>query len=246
MKRSQLVVLVIVIALMALIVAALRFIDDSRVVDETCRFRLFRVGGAVNLWLEDNGHKKFPDIQNPAPHEPWMPNRPGSASVVLGEFLGGRTVPSKNPILTDEQHLANLRQVELTTCAVNQFEYWYNFADLHDLDTTGLKSGKQKETWLFRCQTNLDDTRPHNQKKQPGVHIVYSTSVIKVITREQAQDMKAELQALLVEQKKAPTDLNRKRIEELRGLLNIVQKNGAITGDHTIRNLSAEVRFSPK
>lgn len=246
MNRSQIVIVAVVIALMALIATAVRFIDDSRITDETCRFRLFRVGSAVNLWLEDNGHPTFPQIQNPAPHEPWMPRRPGSASLILGEYLSGNTVPSKNPRITEEEHLANLRKVELTTCPKNQFDFWYNYADLNGLSTADLISGKQKEIWLFRCQTNLDDSMPHKQKDKGGVHIVYSTGNSKVITHEQAKDMQSELQALLADNKKTPNDLNEKRIEELRGWLNLLQKDGRVAGDHSIRRLTPEVRFSAK
>jgi hypothetical protein len=246
MTRTNAVVLFLVILVMALIIFATQFVTDTRVVEEQCRFRLFRVGGAVNLWLDDSGQRAFPEIENPPPHEQFIPHRPKSASVVLEQFLGGNLALSKRPDKSEEQHLANVREVELTTCPVTRLEFWYNYSDLRSLDPKDLMSGNQKNLWIFRCQSKIDGGLPHREHGKDGVHAVYASGVSRTITFEEAELMQQELDDLIAAFKRAPSDQALKdQIADMRGWLESVQrkKSGA---DATVSKIEMTVKFLPE
>jgi hypothetical protein len=246
MSRTNAVVLFAVILVMALIIVATRFVTDTRVIEEQCRFRLFRVGGAVNLWMDDSGLRAFPEIENPPPHEQFIPNRPKSTSVTLEQYLGGNVALSKRPDRSEEQHLANRREVELSTCPVTKLEYWYNYSDLRSLDPSDLTSGKVKDIWVFRCQSNIDGKLPHRERNIDGVHAVYVSGVTRTITFEEAESMQQELDTMVAASKRAPSDQALKdQVADMRGWLESVQrkKSGA---DATVSKLEMKVKFLPK
>src|SRR5580704_9529024 len=113
---SHSALLVAIAILLAIAIAGLALIARPGAVDERCRFRLFRLGGAVNAWIDDHGHRSFPSIVNPASDEPWLPGRTGSAGLVLWNYLGG-DIPSKpRANETPEAWAERLRGSELSVC----------------------------------------------------------------------------------------------------------------------------------
>src|SRR5258708_24837887 len=91
--------------LLGLAFASLALLGRHGAVDERCRFRLLRLGGAINAWMEDHGHHDFPSIVNPKAGEPWLPGRTGSAGLVLWNYLGGNIPPKQHPEETSEHYV---------------------------------------------------------------------------------------------------------------------------------------------
>ncbi len=158
--RSRIVGVVVVVCIIGLLLLASRHSISNNAQDLRCKYRLSRLGRAVNLWMEDYRRTWHPPITNPQPQTLWIPGREKSAAEVLVEYLDASAddrydfypprSPEKDPHLfslsdardnkksdynemKDAYH-ARMREREMTVCPETGFEYWYHGGLLESVD----------------------------------------------------------------------------------------------------------------
>jgi hypothetical protein len=242
---SQVVLLVLVAGLLAIAMGALAIMARPSAVDERCRFRIFRLGGAVEAWLEDHGHRSYPAIANPVAGELWTPGRVGSASVLLWNYLGGNIPPQQRPTENKDQYFARLRNNELSVCPATGLEYWYNDAALARTSPAEVVDLRPPEIRYFQCQ-HPGPIAPHRQHRKQGYFTVYGTLAndTQTVTRHDLDAMRVQLKAREGETATAPAsrsdddDFLRRRIAEI--------ENAMGPADSVqMKRFAVEVRFRP-
>lgn len=146
-------------------------------------FRLRRLGLAVNQWVLDHGYTGFPRIRNPPPQVLWQPGRPGSAEIVLAEYLSAGPLATRRQGESDAEWLARRRRNELTACPFTGFEYWYNASWLFDLDPQRLARGEEDELHYFASQQRRDGTWPVFTNGRSGRHAIVGFGMQRQETR---------------------------------------------------------------
>lgn len=244
---SNTALILAIAALLAIAFTALALTSRSGAVDERCRFRLLRLGGAVDAWMEDHGHHDFPSIVNPKPGEPWLPARTGSTGVVLWDYLGGNIPPKQHPDESTERYLERLRGSELSVCPASGLEYWYNDSALGAASPAEIMTRTPPEIWYFHCQHALGKA-PHRLHGADGTFSVVGQvgpGDTKTVTRADLDAMRAELAALEAKGDAAGVKDRVERIGQLRSRIDSVATALGSAERVEMKRLSAEVRFMP-
>jgi hypothetical protein len=241
-NRAQSVLTIAILGVIVAVLIALYASERPNIRDEQCRLRLFRLAGAVNLWIEDHGHRMYPAIRNPAPGAEWTKDRVGSAGVTLWSYLGGDVPRERHADESEDDYRKRMRKGEMSLCPVNELEYWYNDARLAALDPNDLAAGKAADVWYFHCQHATDGKAPHHKDGKPGTFIAYSGGEARTVTRAQFEAMQAELSDL--ERTGSDSRDIRARVDELTGWLRRLEPRlPPGTDQTTVQRLTLEVRF---
>jgi hypothetical protein len=245
---SHTALLVAIAILLAIAIAALALIARPAAVDERCRFRLFRLGGAVNAWIDDHGHRSFPSIVNPASDEPWLPGRTGSAGLVLWNYLGG-DIPSKpRANETPEAWAERLRGSELSVCPASGLEYWYEDQALGSTTPAELVAHAPPEIRYFRCQLH-HGLPPHHYQGADGAFAAFgmvSAGGIQQVSRADLQKMRSDLAALEADTSSLGIKDRQERIGQLRERIESLEQAMGTADQVEMKRLSVEVRFLPQ
>jgi hypothetical protein len=232
--------LLVITALIVLSLVALALVGRPSAIDERCRFRLYRLGGALDAWVEDHGHAAFPAIVNPEPGTAWEPGRPGSAAKVLWEYLGGDMPERRLAGETDAQHLARRRSTELTLCPGADLEYRYNDAGLAGLKPADLSAGKPPEIWYFRCPRQTAGAWPHRHGGKDGVLAVVGSGQEAMVDRAGLEDLRRQLAALEADTSNAGAADRPERITQLRQRVADLDQAMAGTDRAVMKRLTVE------
>ncbi|TVR47193.1 MAG: hypothetical protein EA402_01575 [Planctomycetota bacterium] len=195
MTKGRIIVLMFVIFMgILLLMSVERFSIVHRADEFQTRFRLKRLGVAVNQWVADQGHQRFPRIINPPPVSPWDPQRMGSAHAVLGPYLQG-DVPmlQREGESAQDFYLRRLNQ-ELTVDPHTGFEFWYNI-QLIDRDPSQVEN-QHPEWWYFRAQRDRDGEWPHRNRGELGSWLVRPVLVQRQIGEADIRSMRERLSRL--------------------------------------------------
>jgi hypothetical protein len=233
---------------LAFAIAALALIARPAAVDERCRFRLFRLGGAINAWLDDHGHRSFPSIVNPQPDEPWLPGRTGSAGLVLWNYLGGDIPSQPRAKESSEAWAERLRGNELSVCPASGLEYWYEDQALGSTTPTELIAHAPPEIRYFRCQLH-HGLAPHHYQGADGAFAVFGlvgADGIQQVSRADLLKMRRDLAALEAETKSTGIKDRQERIGQLRERIESLEQAMGSADQVEMKRLSAEVRFLPQ
>jgi hypothetical protein len=244
---SQTALLVAVAIVLAIAITALALIARPSAVNERCRFRLFRLGGAINAWVEDHGHRSFPSIVNPQPGDLWLPGRTGSAGLVLWNYLGGNIPSQPHRDETPEQYAERLRGNELSVCPASGLEYWYDDQGLGSTTPNELLSHQPPEIRYFHCQ-QIHGAAPHHLHGQDGAFAVFGligASGAQIVTKADVAVMRTDLVRLEGDHSTLGAKDREERIDLLRGRIEALDQEMGSSGQVEMKRLSAEVRFLP-
>jgi hypothetical protein len=244
---TQSALLVAIAIVLALAIIALATMSRPASVDERCRFRLFRLGGAVNAWVEDHGHHSFPRILNPSPQALWLPGRIGSAGLVLWNYLGGDIPSPAHPNETQEQFAERLRGNELSVCPASGTEYWYDDQTIGSTTPNDLLSRQPPEIRYFHCQ-QVNGHAPHHHHGQDGAFAVYGLLGAgggQILTKADVVAMHGDLKRLEADTAIIGSKDRQERIDQLRTRIGALEQEMGTNGQVEMKRLSAEVRFGP-
>jgi hypothetical protein len=245
---SHTALLVAIAILLAFAIAALALMVRPSAVDERCRFRLFRLGGAVNAWLDDHGHRSFPSIVNPQPDQPWLPGRTGSTGLVLWNYLGGDIPSPPRANEGTDAWAERLRGNELSVCPASGLEYWYEDQALGSTTPTELIAHAPPEIRYFRCQLH-HGLPPHHYQGADGAFAVFGLvgpSGKQQISRADVVTMRSDLAALEGETRSIGLKDRQERVGQLRARIEAIEQAMGSADQIEMTRLSAEVRFLPE
>ncbi|MFW5845262.1 MAG: hypothetical protein ACOCXJ_03455 [Planctomycetota bacterium] len=211
------VVVGIVLGLIALLIWLAPQSIRYQQTEQQCRFRLRRVGEAINAWVMEHGRERFPPVRNPAPRQLWRPGRPDSLSAILRPYLSGdddlfrprrigdKRIPSgREQDESENEYVQRLRQRELTCCPTTGFPYWYNALDLqrNDPDRLGVRdptvlapgpSGTTDELVYLHCQPTAEGAAPHQLDDGPGHHAAIGSALVRQVLPEHVAEERERL-----------------------------------------------------
>jgi hypothetical protein len=252
-KRRHLITAGIVAAVAAVVLLILlpwstRFSADEQI----CRLRLMRLGRAVTLWVIDHGHRFFPVITNPPPNTLWVPDRQGSASVILEDYLKGDIPRPQRENESAEAYIERLRSHELTVDPRTGQEFWYNSVWLDNTTPNQVASGEQSDIEYFRSQRGEDGSWPYRKSGEEGVYAVFGVGSQRQITEVDVAALEARLAELERQHEGLPPDrwthdllYLRKEVRRYRGLLHKGEADALGRKAFVRIGLTNEVRWIP-
>jgi hypothetical protein len=192
---SSTVLLTLITLVLAGLFIAIGLFDHPQAINERCKLRLLRVGGAIDAWVDEHGHGAFPEILNSAPGSLWTPGRMGSAGIVLADYLGGDIPDRPRPGESQDQYLARLRSDAWTVCPATGEEYWYNDLQLASTAPDAIAHRTPPSIWYFHCQPRSDGTLPHRQSGEDGVYIIDGQVETSQVTQADLAQLRSDLAA---------------------------------------------------
>jgi hypothetical protein len=211
----------------------------DRADEQRCKYRLQRLGLAVNQWVRDDGFRGFPPISNPAQGEPWRPDRPGSADAVLWSYLHGDIPRPPRPGETAEQHRARLADEAFTVCPLTRLPFWYNEALLRTTPAELLEA-RSASLIYFHSQRGADGAWPAQAGERPGTWAVSGHGVQVRVTAAEVEDLRRQVLA--------QTDAQQAEVSGQRRMLERYEQALAAAGgaSFTISNLEPRVHVEPR
>ena len=190
-----LVIVGIIIFIATLLILTLNKVNLSQKVDDMqCRFRLKRLGIAVNQWVIDQGHQRFPKIKNPTTATPWDPNRLASAHAILGEYLRGDIPFRRMEDESSEAFYQRRLKNEMTVDPRTGYEFWYNPL-MADLKPESVKNDSS-DHWYFRTQRNSNGEWGYEHGGTDGSWMVVPSLVQRQITSDDLISLRERLNEL--------------------------------------------------
>lgn len=222
---------------------------SHQAVDVQARFRLKRLGIAVNQWVADHGFNRFPQITNPPQATRWDPQRLASAYAILGQYLQGDVPMIQRQDESAEEFYQRRLKNELTVDPQTGFEFWYN-VQLRDRQPDQLVNDDHS-TWYFRSQRDLNGNWPYRHQGEEGTWMVAPSLIQRQITQQDLNQMRQRLDQLERENEGLPPsewshDLEFLR-REVRRLETLHREHGEGSSDQgrvlTQLGLEQQVRF---
>ena len=196
MKVTPPLIIVVIVATIALLLmlSFSRFNVSQKVDDFQCRLRLNRLGIAVNQWVIDKGHKRFPTIKNPNPASHWNPNRLASAGAILGQYLRGDVPFRQGPKESSDTFYQRRLKHEMTVDPRTGFEFWYNPV-MVGLKPEAVRNGSL-EHWYFRTQRDANGQWDYYHEGVAGSWQVAPSLIQRQITNADLIDLRKRLNEL--------------------------------------------------
>ena len=190
----RIIVIVLVVSVVAgLLVVAMPLSISSRAEEQQCRFRLRRLGLAVNQWVEDHGHEAFPPIRNPPAGADWDPQRSQGADQVLWFYLYGDVPRPPRPGESPAEYQKRLRRSALTICPLTDLPFWYN-ERLRQLTPNEVVEGRSEGVPYFFSQRGRDGSYPiEDAEGNPAVHGVVGRPELVQISRDEVEALAAKI-----------------------------------------------------
>ena len=195
MKPANVVIVLLTLVFIGIVIMLLQPLSVSERSGELrVKYRLFRLGRAVNFWVEDHGRTQFPKITNPTPFTPWEPDRLGSAANVLADYLGGDVRPHQQEGETPEAYHARLRERELTVDPATGYEFWYNPL-LPTADPQALAKA-DRPLMYFTCQKPKDGPWQYESDGETGTWRVSGNGEQRQVSEDELLEHQLELDRL--------------------------------------------------
>lgn len=191
--RSIIVLLVIFLALV-LLMSLERWSISHRSDEAQCRLRLRRLGIAVNQWVTDHQLQRFPNIVNPAPANPWQPDRLASSRSILAPYLHGDVPLMQREDESNDAFYQRQLRHELTVDPRTGLEFWYNPA-LRERRPDQL-SGADSALWYFRSQRDAEGNWPYRHRGEDGTWVVSPSLIQRQISEQDLRAMRDRLTQL--------------------------------------------------
>lgn len=198
-RQVRSLVIGVVALLLLTLVATLTSLGMRGRSDElSLRHRLRRCGMATVMYVVDSGWQSFPPIVNPPQGQLWEPDRPGSAQVILREYLQGSLRPRQGSKESEAAWVTRLREAEMTVDPATGLPLWYN-EDLARTPPDAVARGRYGEVNIFTTQRDPDGTWPWRQGGRSGIWAVQASGKSMQVHEDEIATLAEDLRQLAAE-----------------------------------------------